>query len=48
MDHPQTWLEVTKCANEVQQIISTQNIKPSFIPHPRHTNLAPLATPLKI
>jgi hypothetical protein len=48
MDHPQTWLEATKCANEAQQIVSTQNKKPSFIPHPRPTNPTPLATPLKI
>jgi hypothetical protein len=32
MAHPHTWLEVTQRAKEVQQIVSTQTQKPSFVP----------------
>jgi hypothetical protein len=45
---PQTWLEATKCAKEAQQVVFSQNQKPSFLPLPRPTNPTPHATPLKI
>jgi hypothetical protein len=48
MAHPQTWLEATKCIKEAQQVIFSQNKKPSFIPHPQPPNPTPLATPLKV
>jgi hypothetical protein len=41
-------LEATKRAKESQSIVSTQNRKPSFIPHSQPTNPSPPATPLKI
>jgi hypothetical protein len=48
MAHPQTWLEATKCSKEAQQVIFSQNKKPSFVPHPRPTNPNHPATPLKV
>jgi hypothetical protein len=45
---PQTWLEATKCAKEAQQVVFSQNRKPSFVARPRPTNPALHATPLKI
>jgi hypothetical protein len=48
MAHPQTWLEATKCAKEAQQVVFSQNKKPSFLPLPRPTNPSPPATPLKV
>jgi hypothetical protein len=41
MAHPQTWLEATKCAKEAQQVVFSQNKKPSFVPRPRPTNPNP-------
>jgi hypothetical protein len=40
-------LETTQRVKEAQQIVSSQTRKPSP-PHPKPTNYAPLATPLKI
>jgi hypothetical protein len=48
MARTQTWLEATKKFKEAQKVVSSQNIKPSFIPHPRPNNPIPVATPLKI
>jgi hypothetical protein len=45
---PRLGWKLLKHAKEAQQIVSAQNIKPSFIPHPRPTNPTPPATPLKI
>jgi hypothetical protein len=41
-------VEITKCAKEAQQVFFSKNQKPSFIPHPKPTNHALHATPLKI
>jgi len=48
MAHPQTWLEVTQCAKEAQQLVSSQTRKSSFPHRPKTTNFSPPATPLKI
>ena len=48
MARTQTWLEATQRAKESQHIVSAQTRKPSFPPHPKPTNFAPPATPLKI
>jgi hypothetical protein len=48
MDRPQSWVEDTKRAKEAQHIISSQNQKPSFIPHTKPINPTPPSTPLKI
>jgi hypothetical protein len=48
MAHPQTWLEATTRAKEAQQVVFSQNKKPSFVPRPRPTNPNPLVTPLKV
>jgi hypothetical protein len=48
MAHPQTWLEATKRAKESQQVVFSQNKKPSFVPRPRPTNPNPPVTPLKV
>jgi hypothetical protein len=45
---PQTWLEATQRVKETKWIVSSQTRKPSFPPHPKPTNYAPPATPLKI
>jgi hypothetical protein len=34
MDRPTTWVEATKKSKEAQQIVSSQNRKPSFFPSP--------------
>jgi hypothetical protein len=38
MAPPTTWVEATKKSKEAQQIVSSQNYKPSFIPHPKPVN----------
>jgi hypothetical protein len=48
MAWPQSWVEDTKRAKEAQQVVSSQNWKPSFIPHPKPVNLTTPSTPLKI
>jgi hypothetical protein len=48
MARPQSWVEATKRAKEAQQVISSQNWKPSFIPRTKPVNLTPPSTPLKI
>jgi hypothetical protein len=35
MAQPLTWVEATKRAKEAQQVVSSQNKKPSFIPRPK-------------
>jgi hypothetical protein len=45
---PHTWLEATQRAKEAQNILSSQNHKPSFPPLPKTTHFTPPATPLKI
>jgi hypothetical protein len=41
-------LEATKCSKESQQVVFSQNWKPSFLPFPRPTNTDPHTTPLNI
>jgi hypothetical protein len=49
MDHPQTWLEATKCAKEAQHVVLSQKKKkPYFPPFPRLTEPTPNSTLLKI
>jgi hypothetical protein len=48
MDRPSTWVEATKIAKESQQVVSSQNRKPSFIPHPKPVTPTTLSAPLKI
>jgi hypothetical protein len=48
MAHPQTWLDATKCAKEDQQVLFSQNKKPSLVPRPWPTNPNLPVTPLKI
>jgi hypothetical protein len=48
MARPTTWVEATKKAKEAQQIVSSQNRKPSFIPRPKLVNPTTPSTPLKI
>jgi hypothetical protein len=43
-----TWVEATKKAKEAQQIVSSQNHKPSFIPRPKPVNPTTPSAPLKI
>jgi hypothetical protein len=43
-----TWVEATKKAKEAQQIVFSQNRKPSFIPRPKPVNPTTPSTPLKI
>jgi hypothetical protein len=38
MARSQSWVEATKRDKEAQQIVSSQNRKPSFIPHPKPVN----------
>jgi len=45
---PSSWVEATKKAKEEQQVISSQNRKPSFIPFPKPVNPTTPFTPLKI
>jgi hypothetical protein len=48
MARPQNWLEGTKIAKEAQQVVSSQNQKPSFIPRPKPVNPTTPSAPLKI
>jgi hypothetical protein len=48
MARPTTWVEATKKAKEAQQIVSSQNHNPSFIPHPKLVNPTTPSAPLKI
>jgi hypothetical protein len=48
MARPTTWVEATKKAKEAQQIVSSQNRKPSFIPRPKPINPNTTSAPLKI
>jgi hypothetical protein len=48
MGFPQTWLEATKRATEAQQVVFSQNKKPSFVPRSRPTNPNSPITPLKV
>jgi hypothetical protein len=48
MDQPESWVEATKRAKEAQQVVSSQNCKPSFIPHPKPVNPTTPSAPLKI
>jgi hypothetical protein len=48
MDRPMTWVEDTKKDKEAQQIFSSQNNKPSFIPCPKLINPTTPSAPLKI
>ncbi|MCZ2221939.1 retropepsin-like aspartic protease family protein, partial [Corynebacterium pilbarense] len=48
MARPTTWVEATKKAKEAQQIVSSQNRKPSFIPRPKPVNPTTPSAPLKI
>jgi hypothetical protein len=45
---PQIWLESTKRDKEAQQVVSSQNWKPAFIPHPKPINTTTPFAPLKI
>ena len=47
MAWPQSWVESTKRAKEAQQVVSSQNWKPS-IPHTKPINPTPPSIPLKI
>jgi hypothetical protein len=48
MARPSTWVEDTKRAKEAQQVVSSQNQKPSFIPRPKPITPTTPSTPLKI
>jgi hypothetical protein len=48
MARPQSWVEDTKRAKEAQQVVSSQNRKPSFIPRPKLVNPTTPSAPLKI
>jgi hypothetical protein len=48
MARPTTWVEATKKSKEAQQIVSSQNRKPSFIPCPKPVNPTTPFAPLKI
>jgi hypothetical protein len=48
MAWPQSWVEDTKRAKEAQQVVSSQNQKPSFIPRTKPINPTPPYAPLKI
>jgi hypothetical protein len=48
MAQPTTWVEATKKAKESQQIVSSQNRKPSFILCPKPVNPTTPSAPLKI
>jgi hypothetical protein len=48
MARPSTWVEATKRDKEAQQFVSSQNRKPSFIPHPKPVTPTTLSAPLKI
>jgi hypothetical protein len=48
MARPQSWVEATKRDKESQQVVSSQNQKPSFIPHTKPVNPTTPSSPLKI
>jgi hypothetical protein len=48
MARPQSWVEATKKDKESQQVVSSQNQKPSFIPRPKPIYPTTPSTPLKI
>jgi hypothetical protein len=48
MERPSIWVEATKKNKEAQQVVSSQNRKPSFIPLPKPVNPITPSTPLKI
>jgi hypothetical protein len=48
MARPSSWVEATKRAKEATQVVSSQNRKPSFIPHPKPVNPTTPSAPLKI
>jgi hypothetical protein len=48
MDRPSSCVEATKRAKEEQQVVSSQNQKPSFIPRPKPVTPTTPPTPLKI
>jgi hypothetical protein len=48
MARPSSWVEATKNDKESQQVVSSQNRKPSFIPHPKPINPIAPSSPLKI
>jgi hypothetical protein len=48
MARPSSWVEATKKSKEEQQVVSSQNRKPSFIPHPKPINPTTPSAPLKI
>jgi hypothetical protein len=48
MARPQSWVEATKRDKEAQQVLSSQNWKPSFIPHLKPVNPTTPSAPLKI
>jgi hypothetical protein len=48
MAQPQSWVDATKISKEAQQVVSSQNRKPSFIPRTKPVIPTPPSTPLKI
>ena len=48
MDLPHSLVDATKRAKESQQVVSSQNRKPSCIPHTKPVTPTPPSTPLKI
>jgi hypothetical protein len=48
MARPESWVEATKIDKEAQQVVSSQNRKPSFIPFPKPVNPTAPSAPLKI
>jgi hypothetical protein len=48
MDQPDIWVEATKRVKESQQVVSSQNRKPSFIPQPKLVNPTTPFAPLTI
>jgi hypothetical protein len=48
MARSESWVEATKRAKEAQQVVYSQNRKPSFIPHPKPVNPTTPFAPLKI
>ena len=48
MAQPENWVESTKRDKEEQQVVSAQNRKPSFIPHPKPITPTTPSAPLKI
>jgi hypothetical protein len=48
MAQPSSWVEATKKDKEAQQVVSSQNCKPSFFPRPKPVNPTTPSAPLKI